>query len=92
MNVKSMLGSHMASATGICSANAEDIVWKSMYEKLSPRPIPSESPMPPFFFLEESETPMTVRMNDANDMAMRLWYSISKPFMFAMPLAFCLSM
>ena len=77
---------------GIWSAKADDIPWKRMYEKLSARPIPNDSPMPPFAFRDESETPMTVRMNAANDIAIRLWYSISKFLVLANPFFFCLSM
>ena len=87
-----MLGSHAASAIGMWSAKADDMLWKSMYEKLSARPIPNDRPIPPFDFLDESETPITVRINAANDIAIRLWYSISKFFVFANPLLFCLSM
>ena len=87
-----MFGSQAASAMGICSAKADEILWNTMYEKLSARPIPNDSPMPPFAFREESETPMIVRMNAAKDIAIRLWYSISKLLVLAKPFFFCLSM
>ena len=74
MKLYMMFGSHTATTTGICSANADEIAWKSIYEKLSPNPIPSDSPIPPFVFFDESEAPMSVSMNAANDIAMRLWY------------------
>ena len=87
-----MFGIHAARAIGICSANAEDMLWNRIYEKLNASPIPSDRPIPPFTFLDESEAPIIVRMNAAKDIAIRLWYSISKLLMLAMPLAFCLSM
>ena len=67
-----MLGNHTAIYTGICSAKADDIVWKRMYEKLNPKPIPNDIPMPPLVFLDESDAPMMVRINAAKDIAMRL--------------------
>ena len=87
-----MFGSHTANATGMCSAKADEIVWNKMYEKLNASPIPNESPIPPFLFLDESEAPMIVIMNAAKDIAIRLWYSISKRLIFARPRACCLSM
>ena len=69
---KRKFGNQTANATGMCSAKADDMVWNRMYEKLSPRPIPNDNPIPPFRFLDDSETPMTVIMNDANDIAIRL--------------------
>ena len=41
-------------------------------DKQKQRGIPKCNPIPPFVFLEERDTPITVRMNDANDMAIRL--------------------
>ena len=67
-----MLGIHTANATGMCSAKADDIVWKSIYEKLNPRPIPSDSPMPPLRLRDDRDAPITVMMNAANDIAIRL--------------------
>ena len=87
-----MFGSQAESTMGIWSAKADEILWNTMYEKLSARPIPNDNPIPPFAFLEESETPMTVRRNAAKDIAMRLWYSISKLLVLAKPFSFCLSM
>ena len=72
MKLYTMFGSHTAIYTGICSAKAEEIVWKRMYEKLNPKPIPSDKPIPPFVFFEESDAPIIVRINAANDIAMRL--------------------
>jgi hypothetical protein len=54
------------------TAKVDATVWNRIYEKLSPSPIPKCNPIPPFVFLEERDTPITVRMNDANDMAIRL--------------------
>ena len=48
--------------------------------------------MPPLRFLAESDAPMMVRMNEANDIAMRLWNSTSYCFTFAAPLDVCLEM
>ena len=74
MKLYSILGNHTAMTTGVfpLSANVDDMVWKRMYEKLSPKPIPSDNPMPPFVFFDESEAPMSVRMKAANDIAIRL--------------------
>ena len=75
MNVYRIFGIQTANITGICSAKADETVWNIMYEKLSPRPIPSDIPIPPLRFLDESEAPIIVRIKAANDIAMRLWYS-----------------
>lgn len=72
MKLYKILGNHTATATGIWSAKADDIVWKSMYEKLNPKPIPSDNPIPPLVFFDDSDAPMIVRMNAANDIAIRL--------------------
>ena len=48
--------------------------------------------MPPLRLREERETPMRVRMKEAKDMAMRLWYSISNSLMLANPRCRCRSM
>ena len=71
-NIK--LGIHAANNAGIPAlmAKVELIVCKRMYENDNARPIPSESPMPPFLFLAEREAPMMVRIKEANDVAMRL--------------------
>ena len=53
-------------------ANVEVIVWNKIYEKLSPSPIPKWRPIPPLVFRDERETPIIVRMKEANDMAIRL--------------------
>ena len=86
-----MLGNHAASATGICSANADEILWNKIYEKLNASPIPNDNPIPPFTFLDDNDAPIIVRIKAANDIAIRLWYSISKLWMLAIPLSFCLS-
>ena len=54
------------------TANVEAIVWNRIYEKLNPKPMPKCNPMPPFVFFEERDTPISVRINEAKDMAMRL--------------------
>ena len=74
------------------TANVEAIVWNKMYEKLNPKPIPKCNPIPPFVFLEDKDTPISVRIKEANDMAMRLWYSISNSLMLAKPRCRCLLM
>lgn len=53
-------------------AKVAEIVWKSMYEKLSAKPIPRESPMPPFRFCADIEAPMRVRIKAAKGVAKRL--------------------
>ena len=79
MNAKIMLGIHAASIGGVSAlmANVELTVCSMMYAKLSARPIPRYSPIPPFRLRDESDRPMVVRINDAKDIAMRLWYSTS---------------
>ena len=56
-------------------AKLEDMVCSNMYVKLKAKPMPRYIPMPPLRFLEDKDKPMMVRMNEANDEAMRLWYS-----------------
>ena len=70
--LNTMLGNHTARDTGICSAKAEDTVWNRMYEKLNPKPIPRDIPIPPLVFFEDSEAPIIVKMNAAKDIAIRL--------------------
>ena len=53
--------------------------------------MPMFTPMPPLTLRDESDMPMTVRMNAAAHMANRFSYSISKAWMLAMPRCFCLS-
>ena len=72
MKLYMMLGNHTARTTGTCSAKAEDMAWNNIYEKLSPNPIPNDNPIPPLVFFDESEAPISVSMNAANDIAMRL--------------------
>ena len=52
-------------------ANVELTVWSMMYPKLNARPMPRYSPIPPFRFLDDSDTPMVVRIKDANEDAIR---------------------
>ena len=54
-------------------AKVADMVWNKMYEKLNASPIPKCSPIPPFTFREESESPMAKgrsasQMSFENDM------------------------
>lgn len=86
-----MFGIHTAMAGGILPlmAKVADMVWNKMYEKLNASPIPKCSPIPPFTFREESESPMAVRMKAANDIAIRRWYSTSNSLMLANPRCFC---
>ena len=72
-----MFGIHAAKMGGALAlmAKVAETVCSKMYKELSASPKPRYSPMPPFRFLDDSEKPMMVRMNDANDEAMRLWYS-----------------
>ena len=62
----------MAGGTFPFTAMVDVIVWNRILENLNPNPIPMWSPIPPFVFRDESDTPMMVRMKEANDMAMRL--------------------
>lgn len=91
---KIMFGIHAANIGGVSAfiANVDDTVCSIMYVKLSARPIPRYSPIPPFLFLDESDRPMVVRMNDANDVAIRLWYSTSYCTTLPEPRSICLFM
>ena len=62
----------MAGDTLPFMAKVDEMVWNRMYEKLNPKPIPRCNPIPPFVFFEERDTPISVRMNEAKDMAIRL--------------------
>ena len=74
-----MFGIQAASIAGVfaCMANVADTVCSIIYAKLKASPIPRYIPIPPFLFLEDNDSPMVVRINDANDDAIRLWYSTS---------------
>lgn len=48
------------------------IVCSRIYVKDSAKPIPRYIPIPPLRFLDDNDTPIIVRMNEANDEAMRL--------------------
>lgn len=74
MNAYNTFGIHTATTGGTfpLTAKVEVIVWKRIYEKLSASPIPKCSPIPPLVFLDDRDKPITVRMNDAKDMAIRL--------------------
>lgn len=73
------LGIHAARAGGAPAfmANVALMVCSMMYMKLSARPMPRYMPMPPLRLREDRETPIMVRMNEAKDEAIRLWYSTS---------------
>ena len=68
-----MLGIHMATSGDVMpeTANEDVTVMKRMYEKLSIRPIPIFTPMPPLTFLEDNDIPMTVRIKAAAHIANR---------------------
>jgi hypothetical protein len=53
-------------------ANVADTVCNMIYRKLNARPSPRYIPMPPLRFLDDRDAPMTVSMNDAKELAMRL--------------------
>ena len=74
MNEYTIFGNHTANIDGILPLieNVDDTDWNKMYEKLRPNPIPRFNPIPPLTFLDDSETPIAVRMNAANDAAIRL--------------------
>ena len=89
-----MFGIHTAMA-GIMfpfMAKVDEMVWNRIYEKLSPSPIPKCKPIPPLTFREDSDKPIEVRINAANDIAIRRWYYNSKSLILAKPRCFCLLM
>ena len=69
-----IFGSHTAAIGDMLplTAKVDEMVWKTIYPKLSAIPIPRFSPIPPLTFLAESESPMSVRIKAANEVAMRL--------------------
>ena len=71
---KSIFGTQAASIGGVPAfmANVADMVCNIIYRKLRASPKPRYIPIPPFLFLEDKEAPMMVRMNEANELAMRL--------------------
>lgn len=79
MTAKTMLGIHAANIGGVLAliAKVAETVCKRMYPKLKASPIPRYSPIPPFRLRDESDNPMSVRINEENDIAIRLWYSTS---------------
>ena len=68
-----ILGSHTANNTGILPfiANILEIVVNKMYIALNANPIPNWSPIPPLIFLDERETPITIRIIAAKGFAYR---------------------
>ena len=69
-----IFGSHTAAMGDMLplTAKEDEMVWNTMYPKLSAIPIPRFSPMPPFAFLTDMANPMSVKIKAANDEAMRL--------------------
>ena len=69
-----MFGIHAANIGGkpALMANVAEMVWNKMYPNDSAKPMPRYTPIPPFRFLAESDAPMMVSMNDANEEAIRL--------------------
>lgn len=74
MIAKTMLGSHTASMAFIfpLTANVVDNVRKSINIKLNTKPNPICNPMPPRVLREANDTPMSVNINAANGVALRL--------------------
>lgn len=74
MMAKTMFGSHTASIAFMLPLTAKvvDNVRKRIKIKLSTNPNPMCSPMPPRVLREARDTPMSVSMNDANGVALRL--------------------
>ena len=89
-----MFGIQAANIGGVsaCMAKVAETVCSMMYPKLRASPIPRYSPIPPFLFLEDSDTPIVVRINDAKEVAIRLWYSTSYCTTLLEPLSICLLM
>ena len=72
-----MFGIHAASIGGAPAfiAKEDEMVCNMIYTKLRTNPSPKYIPIPPFLFLEDKEAPIIVRIKEANDVAIRLWYS-----------------
>ena len=66
-----MLGIHAASMGGVPALMAKVAltVCSRMYVNERASPMPRYSHMPPFRLRDDSEAPIIVRMNDANDVA-----------------------
>ena len=92
--MKIILGIHAASIGGVSAliANVDDTVCNMMYVKLNASPIPRYRPIPPLRFLEDNASPIVVRMNDAKEVAMRLWNSTSYCTTLPDPRSICLLM
>ena len=73
INVYKILGIHTATIGGVLpfTAKVADTVWNKMYEKLKAKPIPRYNPIPPFTLRADNETPITVKIKAANDIAIR---------------------
>ena len=87
-----MLGIHAAMMAGIPAfmAKVAHIVCRRIYEKLSASPMPRYIPMPPLRFRALRLAPMMVRINEAKQEAMRLWYSTSYCTTLLEPRSYCL--
>ena len=87
MKMNMMFGIHTASIGGKLPlmAKVAEMVWNMIYAKLSNSPAPNAIPIPFFRFLAESDRPMAVRMNAANEEAPRCQYSTSNACMLANP-------
>ena len=74
MHAYTMLGNHAAKKGDIepFTANDVDIVENKTYMALSAKPIPRCTPMPPFRFFADKNTPIKVKINAANEEAYRL--------------------
>ena len=74
-----IFGIHAASMGGVLAlmAKVAQTVCNKIYVKLRARPVPRYTPIPPLRFRELRLTPMMVRINEAKQDAMRLWYSTS---------------
>ena len=67
MPIKIMFGIQLASIAGQVAfmANVEDMEDSRIYVKLKNKPMPKDKPIPPFFFSQERDTPMKVKMKAA---------------------------
>ena len=74
MKTYNMLGIHAANIDGVPAfiAKVAEMVCSRIYVKDSPNPIPRYIPMPPLRLRDESDAPIMVNINDANDVAIRL--------------------
>ena len=92
MHAYKMFGIHAANMGGVPAliANVALIVCNKMYVNDNASPIPRYNPIPPLRFLDDSYTPIMVRINEAKLDAIRLWYSTSYCTTFDEPRCCCL--